>query len=601
MAVTDDSAIRAKLDAITAKYQAERERRLRSDGSAQYHDFTGIFEDFDRDPYADPNFTREAVITETEVAIIGAGIGGLMAAAKLAQQGITDVRIIDKAGDFGGTWYWNRYPGAACDTESYIYMPMLEETGTIPSEKYAKGPEIFAQCQRIAKQFGLYHHALFQTLVKEVRWQDESGKWEISTNRGDKIRARFLIIAGGILHKAKLPGIPGAGRFRGKSFHSSRWDYSYTGGSPTERMDKLADKKVAILGTGATSVQIIPRLAETVEQLYVLQRTPSSVGVRANRSTDTDWAKTLQPGWQTKRMENFTRIVAGQPAGEDLVNDGFSKIFRDNPNALAITSDEERLLDLEAMDAIRARIDSIITDPATAEALKPWYNQMCKRPCFHDEYLPAFNRPNVKLLDTSGQQGVQRITENAVVVDDVEYPVDCIIYGSGFETGTSYKSKLGIDIYGRDGVSMTDAWADGPATLHGMLARGFPNLMIFDQLQGGIAINFAHLMTELANHASWLIAHCLKEGIAEFEPGTDAQEAWFQTLLGKLGAQAMFAAQCTPGYFNGEGNMNVTPATMRMIPYFGPLMDFVQILRNWRADGTLAGIDVKHGTTGDVA
>ncbi len=596
MAGTDASVIRAKLDATTAKYQAERERRLRPDGTAQYRDFTGIFEDFDRDPYADPDFTRAPIETETEVAIIGAGIGGLMAAAKLAQQGVTDVRIIDKAGDFGGTWYWNRYPGAACDTESYIYMPMLEETGTIPTEKYAKGPEIFAQCQRIAKQFDLYPKALFQTLVQEVRWQDDSGRWAVATNRGDKIRARFLIIAGGILHKAKLPGIPGVESFKGKSFHSSRWDYGYTGGSPTERMDKLADKKVAILGTGATSVQIIPRLAETVEQLYVLQRTPSSVGIRANRPTDADWAKSLQPGWQSERMENFTRIVAGQPSGVDLVDDGFSKIFRDNPNALAITTDEERLLDLEAMDAIRARIDSIIADPATAEALKPWYNQMCKRPCFHDEYLPAFNRPNVKLLDTSGQQGVQRITENGVVVDDVEYPVDCVIYGSGFETGTSYKSKLGIDIYGRDGVSMTDAWADGPATLHGMLARGFPNLMIFDQLQGGIAINFAHLMTELANHAGWLITHCVKEGITEFEPGTEAQEAWFQTLLGKLGAQAMFAAQCTPGYFNGEGVMNVTAATMRMVPYFGPLMDFVQILRDWRADGTLAGVEFKQET-----
>jgi cyclohexanone monooxygenase len=590
MTGADDSAARAKLDAINAKYQSEREKRMRPDGSSQYRDFSSVFEDFDRDPYADPTFTRSPIIEETEVAVIGAGIGGLMAAAKLAQQGITDVRIIDKAGDFGGTWYWNRYPGAACDIESYIYMPMLEETGYVPTEKYAKAPEIFAHCQRIAKQFDLYTKALFQTLVQEVRWQDDSGRWEISTNRGDKIRARFLIIAGGILHKAKLPGIPGVETFKGKSFHTSRWDYNYTGGSPTEHMAKLANKRVAVLGTGATSVQVIPRLAEAVEQLYVLQRTPSTVGVRANRPTDSDWATSLQPGWQTERMENFTRIVAGQPAGEDLVDDGFSKIFRHNQNALAISTDEERLLDLEAMEGARARIESIVTDPATAEALKPWYNQMCKRPCFHDDYLPAFNRPNVKLLDTGGK-GVERITEDSVIVDGVAYPVDCIVYGSGFETGTTYKSKLGFEIYGRGGVSMTDAWAAGPATFHGMLSRGFPNLMIFDQLQGGVAINFAHLMTELANHASWLIAHCVEHGIDEIEPSAEAQESWFHVLLGKLGAQAMFFAQCTPGYFNSEGNMD--PAGIRMIPYFGPLLDFVQILRDWRTDGTLEGIELK--------
>lgn len=600
MSGTDDSAVRAKLDAITAKYQSEREKRLRPDTSAQYRDFSGVFEDFDRDPYADPDYTRTPVAAECEVAIIGAGIGGLLAAAKLAQQGVTDIRIIDKAGDFGGTWYWNRYPGAACDIESYIYMPMLEETGYIPTEKYAKAPEIFAHCQRIAQQFDLYPKALFQTLVQEVRWQETTGRWEVSTNRSDKIRARFLIIAGGILHKAKLPGIPGVETFKGKSFHTSRWDYDYTGGSPTDYMVNLIDKKVAILGTGATSVQVVPRLAEAVEQLYVLQRTPSTVGERANRPTDPEWARSLKPGWQTERMENFTRIVAGQPAGEDLVNDGFSRIFGNNPNALAISTDEERLLDLKAMDDVRARIESIVTDPATAEALKPWYNQMCKRPCFHDDYLPAFNRPNVKLLDTGGK-GVERITENAVVVDGVEYPVDCIIYGSGFETGTTYKSKLGFEIYGRDGVSMTDAWVDGPATLHGMLARGFPNLMIFDQLQGGVAINFAHLMTELANHASWLIGHCVNNGIVEIEPSSEAQDAWFGTLMGRLGAQAMFFAQCTPGYFNGEGNMNVTAAAIRMIPYFGPLLDFVQILRDWRADGTLAGVETKHALQDTVA
>ena len=583
-------ATREKLEAVLAKYREEREKRLRPDGNDQYRPLSGDFEEFDRDPYADPSITRDAVADEVEVAIIGAGIGGLVAAARLVERGVTSLRVIDKAGDFGGTWYWNRYPGAACDIESYIYMPLLEETGYVPTEKYAKAPEIFAHCQRIAKQYDLYPKALLQTLVTEVRWHDDDGRWEVSTNRGDKVRAKFLIIAGGILHKAKLPRIPGVETFKGKSFHTSRWDYSYTGGSPTEPMVKLADKRVAVIGTGATSVQVIPRVAEMAEHLFVVQRTPTAVGIRANRPTDPEWAKSLKPGWQTERMENFTQIVAGQEAGADMVDDGFSRIFGRNPKALQISTEEDQLIDLEMMEDLRARIGASIDDPETAEALKPWYNQMCKRPCFHDEYLPAFNRPNVTLLDSVGK-GVERITEDAIVIGGVSYPVDCIVYGSGFEVGSGYKSRLGFEIYGRGGVSMTDAWAGGPATLHGMLARGFPNLMIFDQLQGGIAINFAHLMTELANHASWLIARCIEQGIDEIEPTEEAQEAWFNTLLGSLGAQAMFFAQCTPGYFNAEGRMD--PSAIRMIPYFGPLLDFIKIQRDWRDEGSLAGVETK--------
>ena len=590
MANSDTQTPAATLDAIKEKYRAEREKRLRPEGVSQYRDFTGVFRDFDHDPNADPTFQRDPVAVETEVAIIGAGLGGLTAAARLAQRGITDIRVIDKAGDFGGTWYWNRYPGAACDVESYIYMPLLEETGYIPTEKYAKAPEIFAHCQRIARHFDLYPKALFQTVVQDVRWIDDAERWEVATDRGDRIRARFLIIAGGILHKAKLPGIPGVETFKGKSFHTSRWDYSYTGGAPGEWMDKLADKRVALIGTGATSVQVVPRLAEAAQQLFVFQRTPSAVGVRANSPTDEDWAKSLKPGWQSERIENFTRIVSGQTTGDDLVRDGWTEIFGRNPNAFGVAKDEEQLLDLQGMEAIRARIADVVTDPNTVEALKPWYNQMCKRPCFHDEYLQAFNRPNVTLVDTAGK-GVERITEDAIVVDGVSYPVDCIVYGSGFESGSSHISRLGFEIYGRDGVSLTEAWAGGPATLHGMLARGFPNLLSFHMIQGGIAINFAHLLDEYAIHAAWLISNCLENGVAQIEPTAEAQDAWFNTLLGHLGSQAMFFAQCTPGYFNGEGKLDASPAVVRMVPFFGPTLDFIQILRDWRVAGAIDGVE----------
>ncbi len=592
MADTGNPARPTSFEDVAERYRIEREKRLRPDGTAQYRDFTGEFEAFDRDPRADPEFTRDPVIEDTDVAIIGGGISGLLTAVRLKQRGITNFRVIDRAGDFGGTWYWSRYPGAACDVESYIYMPLLEETGYVPTEKYAKAPEIFAHCQRIATQFDLYPNGLFQTLVKDLHWLDGASRWEVETDRGDRIRARFVVTAGGILHKAKLPGIPGLETFKGKSFHTGRWDYDYTGGSSTEPLTKLADKRVAIIGTGATGVQIIPRLAESAQQVFVFQRTPSGVAVRGNRPTDPAWVETLKPGWQQARVENFTRIVSGQTVDEDLVADGWTEIFARNPNSLGVVTSEEKQLDFETMEAVRARVDEIVEDPATAELLKPWYNTLCKRPCFHDEYLASFNRPNVKLVDTSGK-GVERITEDAVVVDGVPYPVDCIIYASGYGAGNTHTSRMGFDIRGRNGMGINKAWAGGPATLHGMTARGFPNLLNIHLLQSGIAFNFAHLLGEQAAHAAWLVAHCLDAGIAEIEPSEAAQEEWFHTLLSKLGTQAMFFAECTPGYNNGEGVMD--PSAIRMFPYFGPTLDFVQILRDWRDEGTLAGMETTRG------
>ena len=592
-----NEAARAKLEAIEAKYRDERAKRLRPDGNAQYKALSSLSADFDRDPYADPDFKRDAFVGETEVAIIGGGISGLLTAVRLKQSGIADVRIIDRAGDFGGTWYWSRYPGAACDVESYIYMPLLEETGYMPTEKYAKSPEIFAHCQRIAKQFDLYPKALFQTVVQDLRWIDAASRWEITTDRGDRVRARYVVTAGGILHKAKLPGIPGIETFKGKAFHTGRWDFNYTGGSSIDPLVKLADKRVAIIGTGATSVQIVPKLAASAKQLFVFQRTPTNVGERNNRPTDPEWVKTLKPGWHKERMENFTRITTGQGAGaEDLIKDGFTEIFGRNPNSFGVSTPEERLLDIEAMEAIRNRIDSIVTDKQTAEALKPWYNIMCKRPCFHDEYLQCFNQPNVKLVDTSGK-GVERITEDSVVVDGVAYPVDCIIYASGYDVGATYTDRMGFDIHGRGGVSLGEAWVNGPGTLHGTTIRGFPNLFNIHTLQTGIGINFAHLLSELAIHVASIISTCVERKVVEMEPSEAAQEAWFHTLLANLGSQPQFFAECTPGYNNGEGAIPTDASAIRYIPYFGPMLDYVKILEDWRAAGNLEGLELRVNET----
>ena len=580
------------IEQVLERYRAERAKRLRADGAAQYVHIEGMFANFDDDPYT-PHFDRDPVTDDVDVVILGAGLSGLMAAARLAEQGIRNVRIIDKAGDFGGTWYWNRYPGAACDVEAYIYMPFLEETGYMPTEKYAKAYEIHEHCQRIAKHFDLYPAALFQTEVMDLSWNEEDCRWHVSTDRGDTVSGKFAIVCGGVLHQAKLPGIPGMESFKGKSFHTARWDYGYTGGSPKRPMDTLKDKKVALIGTGATSVQIVPNLAPYAEHLYVFQRTPSAVGERGNRPTDPAWFSSLKPGWQQERMENFAQIMAGQPVNEDMVQDGWTQIFLRNPNAEGFNSPEEQQIDFEQMEEIRGRIDSIVQDPATAGALKPWYNLMCKRPCFHDEYLAAFNRDNVTLVDTAGK-GVERITEEGLVVDGKTYPVDCIIYASGFEVGSSYKSRLGFEIHGRGGVGMTEAWTEtGPATLYGVHARGFPNLLMFSVTQGGWAINFTQMLGELAVHSAAFIRHCIDEGIEQIEPVEEAQEEWFQTLLSVAGTRGQFHATCTPAYKNSEGAQSADPRALRYMTYFGPTQDYIDAIRAWRGSG-MQGMERRH-------
>ncbi len=353
------------------------------------------------DPYVEPGFTRPPLTDEVEVAVIGGGFGGLLVGARLRQLGVKDIRVIEKGGDFGGTWYWNRYPGVACDIESYVYMPLLEEVDYIPREKYSRGSEIFAHCKAIAEKFDLYRNVCFQTEVTELRWDAPGCCWIIATNRGDAMKARFVCLSNGFLQKLKLPGIPGIETFQGHSFHTSRWDYSYTGGDSNGNLTGLHGKRVGIIGTGATAVQCIPHLGAGASHLYVFQRTPSSIDVRANRPTDPEWANHLEPGWHQKRMDNFQILTAGGFQEEDLVNDGWTDIMRKLLSMMTSTEHSDigpetlsrtmEMADFLKMEQIRARVDAIVKDPATAESLKPYYRQFCKRPCFHDDYLKTFN------------------------------------------------------------------------------------------------------------------------------------------------------------------------------------------------------------------
>ncbi|OMC43021.1 NAD(P)/FAD-dependent oxidoreductase [Mycobacterium sp. IS-1264] len=586
------------IDALRQKYAAERARRLRPDGIAQYVEIAGEFARFGDDPWVDGKFAREPLHDQVDVAIIGAGFGGLLTGARLRQLGVESVRLIDRAADVGGTWYWNRYPGIACDVESYVYMPLLEELGYVPTEKYAKGPEIFAHCQRIAERYDLYRDACLQTDVREIRWDAASSRWIIRTDRGDEMRARFVSMANGYQAKPKLPGITGIGAFHGKAFHTSRWDYDYTGAS----LENLADKRVGIIGTGATAIQCVPHLAAAAQRLYVFQRTPSSVDVRANRPTDPQWASTLQPGWQRERIQNFQILTAGGQAPEDLVADAWTSITRklpvmrhDGDDLQGAANPEQRTRDIEIadfakMEEIRARVDDIVVDRVTAEALKPWYGYFCKRPCFHDEYLQAFNRDNVALVDTRGR-GVERITESGVVVDGVSYDLDCLIFATGFEVGTDYCRRTGFELIGRDGVTLTQRWDDGVRTFQGLCANGFPNCFIESIAQAGLTVNFPYLLDVQATHVAWIIAWALEHDAIEVEASAGAEAAWVDTVVARSVASAERAKTCTPGYYNREGKADAK--TRQGSFFFGAPTEYADILEKWRAAGDLDGFEIR--------
>jgi cyclohexanone monooxygenase len=583
-------------EALAARYRAERDKRLRADGASQYIDISRFSQYLD-DPYVEPGFARAPLTDEVEVVVVGGGFGGLLAGARLKEAGIEDVRLIEKGGDFGGTWYWNRYPGAACDVESYIYLPLLEEVGYVPKEKYSRAPEILAHSRAIGERFGLYDKALFQTEVTEMRWDEAALRWIVRTNRGDALRARFVILASGPLHRPKLPGIPGVETFKGHTFHTSRWDYGYTGGGPDGGLTGLTDKRVGIIGTGATAVQCVPHLGEWAKALYVFQRTPSSIDVRANRPTDPAWASALEPGWQEARNRNFTLLTSGGFADEDLVGDGWTDIIGNilliaRKKALAGEPVDDpaklmQLADYKKMEQVRARVDQVVKDPQTAAALKPWYNQFCKRPCFHDEYLDTFNRPNVTLVDTEGR-GVERITERGVVANGREYELDCLIYATGFEVGTSYARRAGFEIYGRGGQSLTERWANGTETLHGYITRGFPNCLIVQPSQSGFSVNFPYMINEQTRHMAYVIRSARDRQARTVEPTPEGEAAWVETIKKLAIPREQFLKECTPGYYNNEGRpeeMNAKNASYGA----GPVA-FAEVLAKWREEGELEGL-----------
>lgn len=599
------------IDALREKYAQERAKRLRPEGADQYLELEGEFAEFyEIDPYTTVT-VRDPIVENAEVVILGGGFAGLLAGAYLKKAGVQGIRVIEMAGDFGGVWYWNRFPGIQCDNDAYCYIPMLEELGFMPSKKFADGAEIFQHCRNMGKHFGLYDGALFSTQVRELHWDDSAKRWRISTDRGDEIAARFVVMAQGSYNRPKLPGIPGIKEFRdagGHVFHSARWDYDYTGGDADGGLEKLADKRVALVGTGATGIQLVPHLGRDAKELFVFQRTPSSVDERANTPTDPDWAAALQPGWQEERKRNFHNwspfvgVVFGEP---DLVCDFWTELGRNLTARIAGSADPtavtiEQIMafreeeDYKIMERLRRRIEAIVDDPGTAEALKPYYRFMCKRPCSSEQYLATFNRPNVTLVDVAESKGVERLTPRGIVANGIEYDVDCVIFASGFEISTEISRRYAIDrIVGRDGLSLFDYWKDRYQTLHGMTSRGFPNQFFMGFIQGGVSANTTAMFEQQAQHIAYIIAEAQNRGATTVEPSKDGQDAWVATVRELAIDNSAFELSCTPGYYNNEGRGGAVGNGSFLGDFYSPgFYAFDELIAQWRATGDLDGLEL---------
>ncbi len=529
-----------------AKYRAFKEARR---GAADYIAMEGDFSKYLQDVYSAAPVEREALTDSCEILVIGAGFAGLLLWYKLREAGFTDVRFCEKGGDVGGTWYWNRYPGIACDVESYSYLPLLEEMRSIPTMKFASGFEILEYCQTMAERFGFYDHCLFHTTVEQTAWDEASASWTVSTDRGDVMKARYVVLANGILTTPKLARIEGMERFEGKAFHTSRWDYDVD----------LTGKRVGIIGTGATAVQVIPEIAKVVKQLVVFQRTPSTIDVRDQRATTPEEIAVWQtePGWARARRERLARISSGRTAlkGNDDYLSGKVDDFKERKSyerALSPAELIERQLDsnFRIMEQIRARVDAIVRDPKTAEALKPYYPYGCKRPTFHDEFLPTFNLPHVTLVDTA-PLGVSEINARGVVHDGVEYPLDVLIYATGFQWMATSTFNM---ITGRGGQTLTRKWRDeGVRTFLGLHSQGFPNLFIMSGPQGGGGqFNFTLGIEAHTDYVVWMLKTLRARGMGVVDIHGEPEVAYAAHCAeADLSTRAL--RDCL-SYYNGDGN-----------------------------------------------
>jgi len=581
---------------------AERDARMRPDGIGQFRFVHDSPSEYVEDPWT-PVLEREPIVESVDVLVVGAGFGGLVAAVEAKRAGARSIRLLDQAGGFGGTWYWNRYPGIRCDINSLVYLPLLEETGYVPQERYSTGEEILAHAQRIARYAGLEDSGVFHTKVTGMVWNEERAVWAVTTNRGDQFFARFVISQSGLFSTPKFPGTPGLEAFQGKIFHSARWDYDYTGGSPRDELTGLRGKRVALLGTGATGVQCVPPLAAASEHLYVLQRTPTSIAPRNHGSIDKEWIAQQSPGWQRRLMDNFNQITQGVPIQalpmiddgwtvyHNFVTDFISERLGESPTPEEMWSAAEAA-DFEWFAMLNARVDEVVSDPEKARVLKSYYRFFCKRPGFSDDYLPAFDRPNVTLIDAS-RHPIEEFTPTGLrlVGEPEEIPIDCVILATGFEIGTTWTQQAGYDPVGDKGVTLSEKWSKGPLIFQGVLSSGFPNFFFMGMNKSGPTITYTHMLQLQAEHIGYLIARSLESEAAYLDVRPQAEERYMSGFVSLAEANERFYAECTPGYLNSEGRSR-DPFSVPSNAVGTGGIPFYEGLAAWRKAGDLEGLEL---------
>lgn len=517
-------------------------------------------------------------------------------------------------------------------------MPLLEEMGYMPSKKYASAVEIRSHLVKMAEKFGFEDKIMYRTEADGLQWSDELLAWraDMTTRRGAQgqesahlwVNADFVIMAAGLFPHPQVPKLPGLTGFEGTMFHTSRWNYDVTGGSsedPFPNMDKLKGKRVGIIGTGATAIQVVPELAKYAKELYVFQRTPSQVNPRGQRDTDlAEWRERIaaKPGWQKIRAENMAKHVQNiaKEGEENLVGDAWTELkayctIIGTERFGIITPDKvpEHIGTVMAMDAentarVRARVSEIVKDKDTAAKLTPWYPTWCKRPTFSDLFLQTFNRENVHLVDTNGK-GVESVTPQGIRANGQEYPIDVLVLSTGYRSPGAGAGnpvvRSGMEVTGRDGQRFSEKWqSQGATTLHGCGSNGFPNFFILGLSQVGASVNVGHLLTVLSSHVGYIIkrAHELvgdtgKKGLL-IEATKSAEEEWSMQII--QGA-TLFApvVGCTPGYITSEGEAMSSERSMednlkaaRGGPWPAGMTRFVRELEAWESEGNMKGFQV---------